>query len=102
MRRIFQIGVSMLLLCVVIAPVLEFFDHWDKPGVGADTEFALFALVLLVCLLLAVCKLLSDRAHNTEVELLPLYFSERPPTPQPTLRWTGFEVVPSVSPPLRI
>lgn len=94
MKRIFQLGLWMLLLTAVVAPVLEYFDRWDAPGLGSDTEFALFALILLVCLLLAVCKLLSDRAQRTDMEILPLHMSQRPPT------FVASRLI--ISPPLRI
>lgn len=92
----------MLLLAAIVSPVLEFFDRWDTPGLGNDTEFATFALILIVCLLLAVCKLLSDRAKTTDIDLLPPYLTERPPAPCLARHFIDLPVLPAVSPPLRI
>lgn len=92
----------MLLLSVVITPVLEYFDRWDLPGLSSDTEFAIFALVLIVCLLLAVCKLLADHAHRANNDVVELSYIEPPPEPRVFARLMVAEVIPSISPPLRI
>ena len=50
----------MLMLAAVLVPVLEFFDRWDPPGPGSDTEFAVFGIVMLLCLLLAVSRVVAS------------------------------------------
>lgn len=47
----------MLLLTAFLTPVFEFFDHWDPPGLGSDTEMAVFAFIFALCLVLIVCKM---------------------------------------------
>jgi hypothetical protein len=59
MRRLLQLGTFCLFLAAFLAPLAECFDRWDAPGISNDTEFAAFALVLTLCLVLLVSKLLS-------------------------------------------
>lgn len=92
----------MLLLSVVLTPVFECFDRWDAPGLGCDTEFAVFAILVIVCLLLAVCKLLRERAYETDFEELPAEFVDRSAAAPLRLQRLALVVIPSVSPPLRI
>jgi hypothetical protein len=61
MRRLLQIG-TLLMLIASFVPLLEWFDRWDAPGLSNDTEYAVFALVLMICLVLLVGKLISSRA----------------------------------------
>lgn len=50
------------MLIASFVPLLEWFDRWDAPGLSNDTEYAVFALVLMICLVLLVGKLISSRA----------------------------------------
>ena len=61
MKRLLQIGTVMMLLAS-LAPLLELFDRWDRPGLSNDTEYAVFAIVLIICLVLLVCKLITADA----------------------------------------
>lgn len=60
-RRLLQVGTLLFVLVTFLAPLLECFDRWDAPGLANDTEFGLFALVLVLCLVLLVCALLAAR-----------------------------------------
>jgi hypothetical protein len=62
MRRLLQFGTVMLLIAAFIVPLMEFFDHWDAPGLSNDTEYAIYALVFAICLALLVSKLISSGA----------------------------------------
>ena len=62
MRRLIQFGTFLFLLVMFLAPICEFFDSWDPPGLSDDTEFAVFALAFALCLVLVVCMLLKGRA----------------------------------------
>jgi hypothetical protein len=64
MKRLLQFGTVMLLFAAFIVPLMEFFDHWDAPGLSNDTEYAIYALVFAICLVLLVCKLISSGALN--------------------------------------
>ncbi len=79
MRRIFQLGTLLLLLSVFLAPVLEVFDRWDAPGLGNDTEMGVFCLVLLLCLLLAVLRLVRSFADRMAPTLVAMEWPERSP-----------------------
>jgi hypothetical protein len=48
----------MMLIGAVI-PLLELFDRWDAPGLSNDTEFAVFAFIFAICLVVLLCKLLA-------------------------------------------
>ena len=45
----------------------EAFDQWDAPGLSNDTEFAVFAFALSICLVLVVCKLIASVASELRV-----------------------------------
>lgn len=61
-KRLLQLMTMVLLLAGFVAPVLEFFDDWDPQGVSDDTEFGVFALIVLLCLSLLICRLLATGA----------------------------------------
>jgi hypothetical protein len=62
MRRLLQIGTYLFLLVIFLAPLADYFDRWDAPGISNDTEFSVFALVLALCLVLIVCLLIAARS----------------------------------------
>jgi hypothetical protein len=92
----------MLLLATFVTPLTESFDRWDLPGIANDTEFAIFVLVLMLCLVLLVSWLLSAFS-------LLIHFVTQPCRPQPELshatpahRLIAFFIPPLSPPPLRI
>lgn len=62
MRRLLQLGTLLqfgtllLLAAAILVPISESFDRWDAPGLGNDTEFHLFAIVLFLALVLLICR----------------------------------------------
>lgn len=62
MRELLQFGTLLFLLATFLAPLAECFDRWDAPGISNDTEFAVFALVFALCLVLVVCLLIAARS----------------------------------------
>jgi len=100
-RRLLQIAFVLLMIATLLAPLAEFFDRWDAPGLNNDTEFPLFLFVLFICLVLIVARLVSLRALKLQFvsRLVPLAFAfafdgitSALPAPVP----------PNNSPPLRI
>lgn len=92
----------MLLLATFVTPLMEYFDRWDLPGIANDTEFAVFVLILTLCLVLLVSRLLSALA-------LLIHLVAQPHRPQPELshatpahRLIAFFIPPPSPPPLRI
>lgn len=69
MRRLLQFGTSLFLMATLLAPLVECFDGWDDPGLANDTEFGLFALALVLCLVLVVCMLIAARCLRNELVL---------------------------------
>ncbi|MBS1821639.1 MAG: hypothetical protein JST61_06650 [Acidobacteria bacterium] len=67
MRRLLQFGTLLFLLTMFLAPLSEFFDRWDAPGISNDTELGLFALVAVLCLVLVVCMLLAARSLRNKL-----------------------------------
>jgi hypothetical protein len=61
MKRLFQFG-AILMLIGAFYPLLELFDRWDAPGFSNDTEFRVYALLLVICLGILLCKLISSGA----------------------------------------
>jgi hypothetical protein len=70
MKRLLQVGTWLFLLVMFLSPLAECFDRWDAPGISSDTEFAVFALVFALCLVLVVCLLVAARSllHNSVLE----------------------------------
>ncbi|MEO8735004.1 MAG: hypothetical protein ABI380_00545 [Edaphobacter sp.] len=100
-RRLLQLGFVLLVMATFFTPLAEFFDRWDAPGLNNDTEFAIFALVFLLCLVLLVCKLISSLAAMG----YRIYFPYSPPRERITsglLRIFSDAVISGASPPLRI
>jgi hypothetical protein len=62
MKRLCQLGISLILLATFVAPLAELFDTWDTAGLANDTEFATLVLVFAFGLILAVCVLLVQLA----------------------------------------
>jgi hypothetical protein len=101
-RRLLQFGTLMLLVASFVTPIAEFFDRWDPPGPGNDTEMAVFALVFSLCLVLLVCKLTASL-----VSIIGLISIPHPAlscsSPQEEIHAVSTLFVPSLSPPpLRI
>jgi hypothetical protein len=97
MRRALQIGTWLFLLVMFLSPLAEYFDRWDAPGISSDTEFAVFALAFLLCLVLVVCLLVAARSllHNLVLEpRAQLPSDERSPT--------GAKVLPGIFVPPRL
>jgi hypothetical protein len=101
MRRLLEVGTLLFVLVTFLAPLAECFDHWDPPGLNDDTEFAVFGLIFILCLVLLVSRLISVLAQSIYLVFSPLR--------QKPERWTIFQVEecfelvpPLLSPPLRI
>ena len=48
------------MMVVLLVPISEYFDRWDAPGLSNDVEFAVFTLILTLCLVLLVSKLIAS------------------------------------------
>lgn len=75
MQALLQLGTLSLLLGSLLTPLVEFFDRWDPPGPGNDTELALLGLILALCLVLLVAKLTAALA----ILIRLVAFSHLPP-----------------------
>ena len=70
MKWLLRFATAMLLITAV-TPLEEIFDCWDEPGLANDSEFALFAFALAICLVLLVCTLIA-------AGMLKVYMLSRP------------------------
>jgi hypothetical protein len=61
-KRLLQFGTLIFLLVTFLTPLAECLDRWDAPGIWNDTEFAVFVLILSLCLVLLVSRLVSALA----------------------------------------
>jgi hypothetical protein len=61
-RRLLQLGTCLLVLVALVTPICECFDRWDAPGLSNDAEFAVFCLILTLCLVLLVSRLIAALA----------------------------------------
>lgn len=48
------------MMVALLAPISEYFDRWDAPGISNDVEFAVFSLILTLCLVLLVSRLIAS------------------------------------------
>jgi hypothetical protein len=102
MKRLLQVGTFLFLLATFLAPLTECFDRWDPPGISNDTEFAVFALMFALCLVLVVSKLIA--AFALLVDLVSQYFIQRSGELRPIGAKHGLDIFipPLLSAPLRI
>jgi hypothetical protein len=91
----------MLLLAAFFTPLIEFFDRWDPPGPGNDTEMAVFGLIFALCLVLIVSKLTAALATLISLVLVPGLRQSRG-SPRQKAKLFLSSIVPQTSPPLRI
>jgi hypothetical protein len=71
MRRILQFATFFFVLATALFPLVEYFDRWDSPGISNDTEFAVFLLIFVLCLVLLVSKLVSALALRVNLVSVP-------------------------------
>jgi hypothetical protein len=100
-RRLLQFGVLFLSLAAFLTPLIEFFDSWDLPGPGNDTEFAVFGLILTFCLILLVSRLIALLYKLIEFITLFHIQPSRMVCSSERFYFAGL-VTPHSSPPLRI
>lgn len=102
MRRLLQAGTFLLVLSAFISPLLEYFDRWDSPGLSNDTELALFAVLVVLCLVLLLSLLISRRAADVAMSTERVPFEADGSAMIMSARKTAFVVQPMSSPPLLI
>ena len=102
MRRLLQFGTVLLMIAAFIVPLLELFDTWDGPGLANDTEYAVFAFVFGICLVLLVCKRLASLALTFRFISCRVYADESGAGVVDADRTFAFAVPPLVLLPLRI
>ena len=102
MKRLLRLGTFVLLVATIAAPVSEWFDRWDAPGISNDAEFAVFALILMLCLVLLVSKLMAAVAMAMRLVLLATLRWMEDATGTPGNSLAEFFVPPISPPPLRI
>lgn len=88
-------------MAVILTPLAEIFDRWDTAGLDNDTEFAVFAFVFALCLVLLICRLISSLARFGHRVRLPEGISPGKALAN-VLRVFGDSIMPHASPPLRI
>jgi hypothetical protein len=102
MKRLFQIGVWLMMLVTLLAPLEEYFDHWDAPGIANDTEFALVVLILSLCLILLLSRLISALALLIRLVSAPFLPQNHQPQSAKSSRTFSLLLPPLALPPLRI
>jgi Na+/phosphate symporter len=103
MRRLLQFGTFFLVLVTFFVPLAECFDRWDPPGISNDTEFAVFALIFILCLVLLVSKLISALASLVSLVPSPNFQTSEKPSVFGAHRTLQILVPPlDSSPPLRV
>jgi hypothetical protein len=101
MRRLFQFG-AILMLIGAIYPLLELFDCWDTPGPSNDTELAVHAFLVVICLALLLCKLISLWALKFRFASWRISLHDERARPVEAGYMFIFTIPPLFAPPLRI
>lgn len=101
MKRLLQFGV-ILMMIGAFYPLLEMFDSWDASGLSNDTEFAVYAVLLAVCLVLLLCKLISSGALRFGFVSWQVLPADKRVTPGEPGHTFVFAIPPLFVPPLRI
>jgi hypothetical protein len=71
-RRLLQLATITFVMVTLLTPVLECFDRWDGAGLRNDSEFPVFAVMLLLCLVLLVAVILARAALETRLTTVRL------------------------------
>jgi hypothetical protein len=63
-----------MMLVGALVPLLELFDRWDPPGLSNDTEYAFYAFIVAICLVLLLSRLISSGALRFSLISSPAHF----------------------------
>ncbi len=102
MRRLLQLSTLVLILTVCLTPISEALDHWDPPGLNNDTEFALFAVVFCIALVLLVCQLTAMSREVTPPVSFPVTYPRYKNHLPANTPFLTTQLCTGPSPPLRI
>lgn len=101
MKRLLRFATLILITMSVLMPLLEYFDRWDRSGLGNDTEFPVFLTILFITLVILVAVAIARRMiarQNAETETPIIIEFAR----SDSRSWTDITISPFISPPLRI
>jgi len=90
------------MLVGTVIPLLEIFDRWDTPGLSNDTEYAVYAFVFAICLVLLVCKLVASDMLEFQVISWQLLLADDGAKPIESGHTSLFNIPPLLVLPLRI
>jgi hypothetical protein len=91
-----------MMLVGTVIPLLEIFDRWDTPGLSNDTEYAVYAFVFAICLVLLVCKLVASEILKLHLISWRLIFPDDRSKPIEANHISLFRIPPLLALPLRI
>jgi hypothetical protein len=101
MKRLLRFATILMVTVTLLMPLLEYFDRWDRPGLGNDTELPVFLITLFITLVILVAVAIARRMFarqnaQTETNIVYEFVQSK------FCSWTDVEVSPFFSPPLRI
>lgn len=101
MKRLLKFVTILLVTVTFLMPFSECFDRWDRPGLGNDTEFPVFLVVLLVTLVLLAVATMARRFYDDQsaVTLIKIRYEMLSRVFAPMKR---IVIAPFFIPPLRI
>lgn len=102
MKWVIQLSALLMVLATFLVPLSEYLDRWDAPGIFNDTEFAIFALILTLGLVLLVSKLTSALAVLFVLASFPHLRGSEPSQAASGSHALKLFLPPLNSPPLRI
>jgi hypothetical protein len=102
MKRLLQFGMLTLIVALFM-PLHELFEtEGEAGGVESDAEFAFFALVFAICLVLLVCRLIAIGVLRLSMICLRAIPRDEMAGPSEAGYTFIFQVPPLLSVPLRI
>lgn len=101
MKRLLRLVTIVMISMTFLLPLLEYFDRWDRPGLGNDSEFPLFLITLFITLAIlvavAIARRMMARQNARSESAIVCEFAR-----SEFYSWTDIIVSPFISPPLRI
>lgn len=86
-KRLFQMIAGLVLLLGMLAPLGEFFDHWDKPIPSHDTELSVAARLVGLGFVAAICGVVQCSLTRER----PAPCGDRAPGKEPAHRTMALE-----------
>jgi len=69
MKQFLKLVAIFFAIVLLLMPLLECFDDWDRPGLTNDTEFSVFLIAIFIMLALLAVVATTRRFFDTQCTL---------------------------------